>query len=286
MFNRKINGVKKIYLLDGVNALLTSSALVYKRNLMYSSFLCLCLSLVAPDCDFQSLFGFKIANDYITTGSIIAVLLAVIVYEVIMLWASFSQCKAQWFGKDLIDKKTYFFKDSLDINLSSDIFINTSKCSDIQNVILNESEKINTLRKKMDPVISDSLVTNKDMYNKIHSKIEQFNTKLEEVKEYPDGYHTLKSNMKSHSYINNDLKNTIDTFEKIAKEDIHLNVKSWFIEASDELKKLESNYYGFIYKIYSLQGGYITSLVSDFILPSFFALISVIIAIHFNFINI
>ncbi|MFH4543403.1 hypothetical protein [Vibrio alginolyticus] len=94
---------KNIYILGGVEDFLTTTARIHKRNLLYSSLICLMVSLIAYNKSFDSIFGFKVTGDEISADIIILMLIVVCCYEFLSLWQCLKTCKSHWQGESLLN---------------------------------------------------------------------------------------------------------------------------------------------------------------------------------------
>lgn len=94
---------KNITIVTGVDGFLTEAARTHKRNLLYATLVLASFIWIVGDQSIRSAFGFAV-KEGIETKNIIAVITVVVIYELIMLWFHYKDCKCQWFGMSM-DKK-------------------------------------------------------------------------------------------------------------------------------------------------------------------------------------
>ncbi|EMK6986056.1 hypothetical protein ACOJUY_001350 [Vibrio alginolyticus] len=91
---------QNITIVTGVDGFLTEAARTHKRNLLYATLVLASFIWIVGDQNIKSAFGFTV-KEGIETKNIIAVITVVVIYELIMLWFYYKDCKCQWFGMSM-----------------------------------------------------------------------------------------------------------------------------------------------------------------------------------------
>ncbi|MCS0138663.1 hypothetical protein NDJ13_09595 [Vibrio alginolyticus] len=284
---------RNLHVATGGDDFLTTSAKIHKRNLMYSALLCVVVSIVFYDENFDSVFGFKISGDSgIPSITIISILLVVCIYELISLILYFKLCRALWLWRGQNSDRE---DDVRDYNSTTEII----KIG----LFMYEKDK-----KRLDNSIKR---LNRELLNtyRIYSGIKRDMNRYI-VYEKNDGYgnvidlETLKGidlivdslikeiNVEKNDKLERPINDKIESYirHRYKYEQLNKEIESNFLAIKKEIedntvtlngfiKRLSDKNDKLISKFEKTQAGYIRYIMMDFLIPSIFAIFAIYIGI-------
>ncbi|CAH7279452.1 membrane hypothetical protein [Vibrio chagasii] len=284
---------RNLYVASGGDDFLTTSAKIHKRNLMYSALLCIVISIIGYDKTFDSIFGFKISDDNgIPSVSIITILVTICFYELISLCSYFKLCRSLWLWRDVnSDKKEgdVINNKSISESLKIGLFMYDADAKKLERFITRiTSESLSTYRiyKKIQENTNKYVVYSKDDgygfavdKDKINESEIILNQILDAIKS-GDNEGAIKGlvNDKIEKYINH----------RIAHDQLIQDVDNNIINLKSEIEKelksiqtfltrLNNSTDKLIYQFENIQAGYKRYIIMDFIVPSSFGLVAILI---------
>ncbi|WNJ95131.1 hypothetical protein RND59_13490 [Vibrio ruber] len=271
--NDRENTKKNIYLLSSEGPFINATASIYKKNLMYASFLCICLSSIGANKKFDSLFGLNTAGGNIDSRQIINILIFVIIYELIMLWIHLRHCKSQWFNKKITSNNNIDnFKSKLKPVVNNEHEFYTQLERKIKDHYQKHEKIIYELelKSKEFEIIGSDIIDMLDEHIDIADDIIPLSRDKEyseSVKKFTEQYALIKQKME-------EIKRTKNYFENSKEETLRDN--KWFTDINKNLVKLKENHEWLLKETKRLDDGYINSIKLDFCVPTLISIGAII----------